>query len=163
MMAFSLLLLALLLLLAVAFLASTVACIPKVIVRTAPKDIMEKVLARPDYPKWRTALGYALAALLAFGIAGILFWAGLDAVRKGMGFGAIFVRYLILLCGYKLFDMVCFDWLLLTRLNIFQRFFPETVGCEGYERFGFNLKSQLIKLAAFAVASLVIAAILSRL
>jgi len=162
-MVISLLLLFFLLLLAVAFLAATVACIPKVIVKFAPKDIMEKVLARPDYPKWRTALGYALSAVLVLGIAGILFWAGYDAVRKEMGFGAIFVRYLILLCGYKLFDMVCFDWLLLTKLNVFQQFFPETVGCKGYERFGFNLKSQLIKLAAFAIASLVIAAILSRL
>lgn len=162
-MVISLLLLFFLLLLAVAFLAATAACIPKVIVRTAPRDIMEKVLARPDYPKWRTALGYALSAVIALGIAGILFWAGYDAVQKEMGFGAIFVRYLILLCGYKLFDMVCFDWLLLTKLNVFQRFFPETVGCKGYERFGFNLKSQLIKLAVFAIASLVIAAILSRL
>ena len=61
-MGFSLILLFFLLLLVVAFLAATVACIPKVIVKTAPKDIQEKVLARPDYPKWRTALGFALAA-----------------------------------------------------------------------------------------------------
>lgn len=162
-MTLSLLLLILLLLLVVAFLAATVVCIPKVIVKFAPKDIQEKVLARPDYPKWRTALGYAIAAILALGIAGILFWAGYDAVQKDLTLGAIFVRYLILLCGYKLFDMVCFDWLLLTKLNIFQHFFPETVGCKGYERFGFNLKSQLTKLAVFAIASLVIAAILSKI
>ena len=110
-MAFSLVLLLFMLTLVVAFLAATVACIPKVIVKTAPKDIQEKVLTRPDYPKWRTTLGYALATVLALGIAGILFWAGYDAVQKEMTFGAIFVRYLILLCGYKLFDMVCFDWL----------------------------------------------------
>ena len=162
-MGLTILLLFFLLLLAVAFLAATVACIPKVIVRTAPKDIMEKVMARPDYPKWRTAMGYVLAVVIALSITGILFWAGYDAVQKEMTFGAIFVRYLVLLCGYKLFDMVCFDWLLLTKLNDFQRFFPETVGCKGYERFGFNLKSQLIKLSVFAIASLVIAAVLSRL
>lgn len=162
-MGFSLILLFFLLLLAVAFLAATVACIPKVIVKTAPKDIQEKVLARPDYPKWRTALGFALAALIAQGIASILLWADVDAVQKEMGFGAICGRYLILLCGYKLFDMVCFDCLLLTKLNVFQRFFPETVGCEGYEHFGFNLKSQLIKLAVFAAVSFLIAAVLSRL
>ena len=79
-----------------------------------------------------------------------------------MGFSDILVRYLILLEGYKLFDMVCFDYILLTKLNIFQKLFPETVGCKGYEKFGFNLKSQIIKILVFAVISVVIAVVLSR-
>ncbi len=162
-MGLSFLMLLVLLLLVVAFLAATVACIPKRIVKTAPKDIQKKVLARPDYPKWRTALGFVLTAVIALGIAGVLLWAGLDAVRKSMRFGEMFARFSILLCGYKLFDMICFDWLLLTKLHIFQHFFPETVGCKGYEQFGFNLKSQLIKLAGFAAVSVVIAMILSRI
>lgn len=162
-MGLSFLMLLFLLLLVVAFLAVTVACIPKVIVKTAPKDIQEKVLDRPDYPKWRTALGFVLAALVALGIAGVLLWAGADAVQRRMRFGGILIRFLILLCGYKLFDMVCFDWLLLTKLHIFQHFFPETIGCKGYEHFGFNLKSQLLKLVSFAAMSAIIAAILSNI
>ena len=58
--------------------------------------------------------------------------------------------------------MVCFDYILLTKLNIFQKLFPETVGCKGYEKFGFNLKSQIIKILVFAVISVVIAVVLSR-
>lgn len=117
-MGLSFLMLLVLLLLVVAFLAATVACIPKRIVKTAPKDIQKKVLARPDYPKWRTALGFVLTAVIALGIAGVLLWAGLDAVRKSMRFGEMFARFSILLCGYKLFDMICFDWLLLTKLHL---------------------------------------------
>ena len=162
-MGLSFLMLLVLLLLVISFLAATVACIPKWIVKTAPKDIQKKVLARPDYPKWRTALGFALAAMITLGIAGVLFWAGYDAVQQDLTFGGMLVRFLLLLCGYKLFDMICFDWLLLTKLHIFQRFFPETVGCKGYEQFGFNLKSQLIKLAGCAAVSAVIAMILSRI
>ena len=59
--------------------------------------------------------------------------------------------------------MVCFDWLHLTKLNVFRRFFPETMGCKGYESFGSNWKSQLIRLAVFSVMPPAITAILSRL
>lgn len=152
----------LLLILAVLVLAETVLMIPKIIVRSAPKDIQEKVLARPDLPKSRTVLGIVLAILLLLAVLALLVWAGADAVQRNWGFGAIFARFLILLDGYKIFDMICFDWILLTKLNIFQRLFPETVGCRGYESFGFNLKSQIIKLIVFTVISFVIALILSR-
>lgn len=160
-MTLSFILLGILLVLVVAFMAVTVTFIPKIVVKTAPKDIQEKVLARPDYPKWRTALGIILAVLIILCIAGILIWAGADAVQKDMGFLMVFARYLILLEGYKIFDMVCFDWILLTKLNLFQKFFPETVGCEGYNSFGFNMKSQVIKTIVFAFISLIIALILS--
>lgn len=150
-----------LLLLAVAFLAAAVACIPKAIVKTAPKDIQEKVLARPDYPKWRTILGIILLIIIAIGILSVFVWAGYDAVQNDWEFGMIFVRFLILLEGYKIFDMICFDYILLTKLNIFQTFFPETVGCKGYEKFGFNLKSQIVKIFVFAAIAFVISMILA--
>lgn len=156
----TLFLLGTLLVLVVAFMAVTVAFIPKIVVKSAPKDIQEKVLARPDYPKWRTVLGIILTVLILMGIAGTLIWAGADAVQKDMGFPMIFVRYLILFEGYKLFDIICFDWILLTKFNIFQKFFPETVGCEGYNSFGFNMKSQVIKMIVFAFISLIIAFVL---
>ena len=150
------------LILVVLFLATTVLLIPKIVVRWAPKDIQEKVLARPDGHLWKTISGIVLAFVILLCIAAVLFWAGWDAVQRNMGFSDILVRYLILLEGYKLFDMVCFDYILLTKLNIFQKQFPETVGCKGYEKFGFNLKSQIIKILVFAVISVVIAVVLSR-
>ena len=113
------LLLAAFLLLIVAGMAATVTFIPKFIVRSAPEDIQEKVLARPDYPMWKTIVGWTLTALLLAAMVCVLVWAGVDAVQKEMGFGRIFLRFLIILEGYKIFDMICFDWILLTKLNIF--------------------------------------------
>ena len=162
-MAVSFLLLLLLLVLVVLFMAVTVALIPKIMVYSAPHDIRDKVRARPDGPKWKTALGILAALLLLAAAGGILIWAGIDAVQNQLGFRQIFLRYLILLEGYKLFDMVCFDYILLTKLHIFQHFFPETIGCAGYQKYGFNLKSQLTKVAVFAVISFLVALILSRI
>jgi len=158
----SFILLAILLVGAVIFMTVT-ALIPKIVVRTAPKDIQEKVLARPDAPIWKTVTGCILAVLILLCAVGVLIYAGMDAVKNLMNFMEIFIRYLILLEGYKIFDMICFDYILLTKLNVFQKFFPETIGCKGYEKFGFNLKSQIAKLIIFAIISLVTAWILSNI
>ncbi|HAJ98246.1 MAG TPA: hypothetical protein DCO72_10985, partial [Ruminococcus sp.] len=97
----SFILLAILLAVAVIFMTVTVTFIPKIIVRTAPEDIREKVLARPDAPVWKTVTGCILAVLILLCTVGVLIYAGMDAVKNHMNFMQIFVRYLILLEGYK--------------------------------------------------------------
>ncbi len=99
--------------------------------------------------------------IVATGILVVFVWADYDAVQNDWQFGMIFVRFLILLEGYKIFDMICFDYILLTKLNIFQTFFPETIRCKGYKSFGFNLKSQVIKIFVFAAIAFAISVILS--
>ena len=153
--------LGILLVLAVAIMAVGVKLLVKKFVVFAPKDIRDIIRSRPDDPRWLTTLGYKLMIILLICVAALLFWAGKDAIDNGYGFWMIFARFMILLEGYKLFDMIVFDWLLLTKSNIFQKLYPETIGCEGYKKFGFNLKSQLIKIVVFAVVATAVSAILS--
>lgn len=160
-MALSFIQLGILLILAVAILAAGVRFLVKIFVKTAPKDIQEKVLARPDDPLWMTVVGACLMVVLLMGVVAVFIWAGADAVHKKYGFWMIFARFMILLEGYKIFDMIFFDWILLTKMNIFQKLYPETIGCEGYKSFGFNLKSQLVKMIVFAGIALIVAAFLS--
>jgi len=144
------------------FMVVTIAFLLKLIIKTAPQDVQERLKDRPDPPLWKTLLGILLAAACLIGIAAVLIYAGVDAVNTNMTFLQIFVRFLILFEGYKLFDMVVLDWLMLTKLDVYQRFFPEVRGCKSMEQFGFNLKSQLIKVVVFAGLALVIALVLSR-
>lgn len=125
-----------------------------------PEDIKTIIRSRPDYPKCRTVLGYACAAVIAAGLLGVLIYASVDAVRNNFSFAQIFVRFLILLMGYKAFDIICLDWWLITKSQFFQKVFPETVGCEGYNQFGFNRKKQIVRIIAFPIISLIIAGIL---
>ena len=53
--------------------------------------------------------------------------------------------------------------LLLTKTHFFQHFYPETEGCEGYHRFGFNRKGQLIRLAVFPFAAALMALLAMRI
>ena len=60
---------------------------------------------------------------------------------------------------WKVFDIVCLDWLLLTKSRFFQHFYPETEGCARYHSFGFNRKEQLIRLAVFPFVAALMALI----
>jgi len=146
----TLLLLLGLIMLFVLFMAVTITFLLKLIIRTAPEDIREIIMKRPDPPVGHTVTGVILAVVILALIAGVIVYAGYDARNTHMSFGQTFMRFLILFEGYKVFDMVVFDWLLLTKLNVYQTLFPETAGCKGYEQFGFNLNSQLVKLVLFA-------------
>lgn len=40
-------------------------------------------------------------------------------------------------------------WLLVTRSHFFQHYYPEIDGCEDYSKYGFNLKSQIIRIIVY--------------
>ena len=60
---------------------------------------------------------------------------------------------------WKAFDIICLDWLLLTRSHFFQHYYPETEGCEGYHSFGFNHKGQIMRIIVFPFIAAFMAAI----
>ena len=154
-------LLGIFLFLAVLYILVGVFMIPKFAVTSMPEDIKTVIRSRPDYPKWKTALGYISAVVIFLGLLGVLIYAGIDSAKNNFSFVQVFVRYLILLMGYKAFDIICLDWWLITKSRFFQNVFPETAGCEGYKQFGFNRKKQLARIIGFPVVSLIVAAIIT--
>ncbi len=46
----------------------------------------------------------------------------------------------------KIFDMICIDYFLLLKFHFFQFYFPEIEGVSHGRKYGFNIKSQLLKL-----------------
>ena len=63
--------------------------------------------------------------------------------------------------GYKLFDIICFDFIMITKLKLPEKIYPETAGAKGYDNFGFNAKSQTIKIVVFCGISLLLAFVLT--
>ena len=82
---------------------------------------------------------------------------GWNGVLRGFTFWKLFLRFAVMLYLWKAFDIVCLDWLLLTKSHFFQQFYPETEGCAGYHSFGFNRKEQLVRLAVFPFAAALMA------
>ena len=127
----------------------------------APDDIKAMMSKLPDKPIWVNLIGGLIMILGFLGIAAILVWAMVDTVKFNLTFQQAFVRFLILFEGYKLFDIVFFDYLMLTKLKLPTKVYPETVGAKGYDNFGFNAKSQIIKVLIFFFVSLILAYVLT--
>ena len=126
---------------------------------TAPKDVQAAVQPKPERFKGQHLIGWKLIFLSLLMIVCAAVIAVWDGVKNGFTFWQFFARFLIILYCYKAFDMVCFDWLLLTKSHFFQHFYPETEGCAGYHSFGFNRKEQMIRLAVFPFAAALMALI----
>ena len=121
---------------------------------SAPKDVREAITEKPERFKGARALGITLLMLSFCGCAFAFIYGAVNGIQNKFTFLQFFTRFLIMLYLYKAFDMVCFDWLLLTKSRFFQHYYPEIEGCRSLEKYGFNLKSQIAKLIAFPFVSL---------
>ena len=92
---------------------------------------------------------------------GVIVYGGWDGVQRGYTFGQFLVRFLIILFGVKAFDIIGLDYILITKTQFFQHYFPETEGCAGYHNFGFNRKEQIKQSIMMPFAALVTAWICS--
>ena len=97
----------------------------------APDDIKVMMSKLPDKPIWVNIIGGLIMILGLLAIAAVLGWAIVDTVKFSLTFQQAFVRFLILFEGYKLFDIIFFDYLMLTKLRLPTKVYPETVGARG--------------------------------
>ena len=127
--------------------------------RSAPKDIQAAAKDHPERFHGARALGWKLAFLSVLAMIGAFLYGGYDGIQNGFSFLQHFLRFIVMLYLWKAFDIICLDWLLLTRSHFFQHFYPETEGCEGYHQFGFNRKEQLTRILVFPFAAALMAEI----
>lgn len=127
----------------------------------APDDIKVMMSTLPDKPIWVNIIGGLIMILGLLAIAGVLVWAIVDTVKFHLTFQQAFLRFLILFEGYKLFDIIFFDYLMLTKLKLPTKVYPETAGAKGYDDFGLNAKSQIAKVIIFFFLSLILAYLLT--
>ena len=114
---------------------------------SAPKEIQSLIKDRPqELFTGARAIGWTLfilSALMALGAVIIAIW---DGIRSDYTFGQFFLRFLIILTVYKLCDMVLIDYFLLLKFRFFQYYYPEVSDVMIGRKYGFNLRSQLLKL-----------------
>lgn len=116
---------------------------------SAPKEAQELVQAKPERFKGQHILGWVLLIVGLLMLIADFVIAVWDGVRNGFAFWQFFARFLIILYVYKAYDMVCFDFLLMTRSHFFEHYYPELGEVEAYNKYGFNLKSQIIRIIIY--------------
>ena len=126
---------------------------------SAPKEVQEAILPREKelFYGART-IGWTLmifSILMILGTGAVSIW---DGFRSGFGFWQFFTRFVLIFTIYKVYDMVCFDYFLLMKFRFFQHYYPETESVYPVKKYGFNLKSQLLKLLVVFPAASALAA-----
>ncbi len=130
---------------------------------SAPKEIQEAVLPKPERFKGQHILGWAMLILALAMMVGAVILGALDGIRNDFSFGQFFVRNLIMLWGMKVFDIAVFDWYLLCHSNFFPHYFPEVKSIVGPHLFGYNWKTHLKEMLAYFLVSLLVAFICTSL
>ena len=126
---------------------------------SAPREAREAILPREKelFYGART-IGWTLmifSFLMILGVGIISIW---DGFRSGFGFWQFFTRFVVIFTVYKLYDMICFDYFLLMKFHFFQYYYPEVGSVYPLKKYGYNIKSQLLKLLVIFPASSAIAA-----
>ncbi len=131
----------------------------KKLMTTAPKDIQEAAEDHPERFRGAHALGWTVAVICLLIMIGVFVYSGYDGIKNGFTFWQFFLRFILILYIWKAFDIICLDWMLLTKLHFFQHFYPETECCAGYHQFGFNRKGQITRIIVFPFVAAAIAGI----
>ncbi len=126
---------------------------------SAPKEAREVIIHREKelFYGART-IGWTLlifSMLLILGVGIISIW---DGFRSGFTFIQFFVRFVVIFSMYKIYDMICFDYFLLMKFKFFQFYFPEVDSVYSGRKYGYNIKSQLLKLFVIFPAASALAA-----
>ena len=79
-------------------------------------------------------------------------------VKTDFSFWQFFIRFVLIFTIYKIYDMIFFDYFLLCKFHFFQTFTPEVTPVYTNRKYGYNIKSQLLKLIVIFPAALAIAA-----
>lgn len=125
---------------------------------SAPKEVQKLLLPREQEPFYGARIiGWTLLAFSIAMIVGSLVIAVWDGFRSNFTFWQFFIRILLLFTIYKVYDMVCFDYFLLLKFKFFQYYYPEGENVMEGRKYGFNIKSQLLKLLVIfpAISALV--------
>lgn len=126
---------------------------------SAPKEVQAVLKPREKelFYGART-MGWTLmiiSALMILGVGAVSIW---DGLKSGFTFMQFFLRFVTIFTIYKAFDMIFIDWFLLCRFHFFQHYYPEGASALTGRKYGFNLKSQLLKLLVIFPAASALAA-----
>lgn len=108
---------------------------------SAPKEVQEVILPREERFKGAHWMGWFMAALAILMLFGPMIYGAWDGIQNGFTYGQFLTRFLIMVWGVQVYDILFFDYYLLCRSKFFIHYYPETEPVLGVHLFGYNMKS----------------------
>lgn len=126
---------------------------------SAPKEALALVIDRKQEEFYGARkIGWTLFIMSVITILGVGVVSIWDGFRSGFTFRQFFLRFVLIFTIYKIYDMTFFDYFLLCKFHFFQYFTPEVTPVYTNRKYGFNIKSQLLKLLLIFPAASALAA-----
>ena len=126
---------------------------------SAPKEALEVLKPRNEelfYGARTTGWVLMIISILTIlGVGAVSIW---DGFRSSFSFIQFFLRFVTIFTVYKAYDMIFFDWFLLCKFHFFQHYYPEVESVYANRKYGYNIKSQLLKLLIIFPATSALAA-----
>ncbi|MDO4420989.1 MAG: hypothetical protein Q4C15_02965 [Eubacteriales bacterium] len=134
----------------------TVTLPTNLLVKNFPVDVQDCLKPRlENLPmSFKRVIGWIILIGFCILFIGLFIVGGVDGIKNGYTFLEFFLRFFIIGALIKVFDIVCLDYILLTKTQFFQHYFPETKNCIGWKQFGYNRKQQLRQCIAIPVGCL---------
>ena len=120
---------------------------------SAPKEIQDAVQPRPERFPHAHVLGFFLVGCAFILMIAPVVIGCIEGIASRYDFLRFFIRFLIMLLGLKLYDILFFDLFLLCHSGFFPHYYPEVKGIVGPHLFGYNWKTHLIHIIVFIALS----------
>ena len=124
---------------------------------SAPKEIVEAVPQRKERFPGAHVIGWMIIVIAFLTFLGAFLLGAWDGIMNHFGFTVFFVRFLVMLYGMEVFDIIFFDWVLLCHSGFFPHYYPEVKDIVGPHLFGYNWKTHLLHFIIYIPAAAVIA------
>ena len=116
---------------------------------SAPKENLAAIPDKKERFRGAHAIGWMIAVFAILLFVGAAALAIGDGIKNHFSYWQFLARFMILLYGMEIYDILFFDWVLLCHSNFFPRFYPELKGIVGPQQFGYNKKAHLIHFAVY--------------
>ena len=107
----------------------------------------------PNVSRTHTRSDFSLSAVQFFLMIAPIVIGCIEGVASGYDFRQFFIRFLIMLLGLKLYDILFFDLFLLCHSGFFPHYYPEVKNIVGSQLFGYNWKTHLLHIIVFIALS----------
>lgn len=95
---------------------------------SAPKENLAAIPDKKERFRGAHAIGWMIAVLAILLFVGAAALAIGDGIKNHFSYWQFLARFMILLYGMEIYDILFFDWVLLCHSNFFPRFYPELKG-----------------------------------
>ena len=124
--------------------AATLALPYKGLTKSFPKDVQERLAPRLDNlpMSGMRVLGCVILIFILAAMFGIIIYAGVDGIRQEYSFGRLLLRFLIIMIGVKVFDIVGLDFFLLTKTHFFSIIFRRQKVAQAGRSLGLTVRNR---------------------